>query len=317
MPRTSAWRRNCCPALADEGIHILPLLTNSTPSNWQVCKRYFRGDHFPGPHAAGVRPGRPFPHISNLSLNLAVLIRDAGGDERFARVKVPDSLPALVPLTRSHKSASKRSRARRKESYVWIEEVIAANLDALFPGMEIVEAHPFHVTRDADIAIKELEADDLLETIEEGVRQRKFGSVVRLQVNQEMPQHILQILMTNLEVEAGEVYRGKGLLGLSRLVAVAQIDRPDLKYKPFLPASPPELQARHRRRGSLHASSAGATSCCIIRSNPFSRWSISCARRRAIPTCWRSRWCSTAWAAIRRWWRRCWRPSRKASRWRC
>ena len=113
--------------------------------------------------------------------------------------------------------------------------MIAANLDALFPGMEIVEAHPFHVTRDADIAIKELEAEDLLETIEEGVRQRKFGSVVRLQVNQEMPQHILQILMTNLEVDSGEVYRGKGLLGLSRLFALAQIDRPDLKYKPFLP----------------------------------------------------------------------------------
>ncbi len=118
---------------------------------------------------------------------------------------------------------------------MWIEEVIAANLDALFPGMQIVEAHPFHVTRDADIAIKELEAEDLLETIEEGVRQRKFGSVVRLQVNQEMPQHILQILMTNLELESGEVYRGKGLLGLSRLFALAQIDRPDLKVQ-ALPA---------------------------------------------------------------------------------
>ena len=88
--------------------------------------------------------------------------------------------------------------------------MIAANLDALFPGMEVVEAHPFHVTRDADIAIKELEAEDLLETIEEGVRQRKFGSVVRLQVNQDMPQHILQILKTNLEVDASEVYRVQG-----------------------------------------------------------------------------------------------------------
>ncbi len=125
---------------------------------------------------------------------------------------------------------------------MWIEEVIAANLQTLFPGMQIEEAHPFHVTRDADIAIKELEADDLLETIEEGVRQRKFGSVVRLQVNQQMPQHILQILMSNLEVEPSQVYRSKGLLGMSRLLAVAQIERSDLKYKPFLPSSPPELQ---------------------------------------------------------------------------
>src|SRR6185503_19446241 len=91
-------------------------------------------------------------------------------------------------------------------------------------------------------AIKELEAEDLLETIEEGVRQRKFGSVVRLQVNKEMPQPILQILMTNLEVDPSEVYRKSGLLGLSRFAAVAQIDRPDLKYQPFLPSAPPELK---------------------------------------------------------------------------
>ena len=229
------------PALAEEGIHILPY-AELNARQLQVCERYFSEIIFPVLTPLAFDPGRPFPHISNLSLNLAVLIRDAGGDERFARLKVPDSLPALVPLTRSQKSANKRSRARREESYVWIEEVIAANLNSLFPGMQIMEAHPFHVTRDADIAIKELEADDLLETIEEGVRQRKFGSVVRLQVNQQMPQHILQILMSNLEVEPSQVYRSKGLLGLSRLVAVPQIDRPDLKYKPFLPSSPPELQ---------------------------------------------------------------------------
>src|SRR5262249_54840373 len=107
---------------------------------------------------------------------------------------------------------------------------------------QVIEAHPFHITRDAEIAIKELEAEDLLETIEEGVRQRKFGSVVRLQVNKEMPQHILQILMTNLEVEARDVYRAKGFLGISRLGAIAQIDRRDLKDTPFVPTTPPELQ---------------------------------------------------------------------------
>jgi polyphosphate kinase len=230
------------PALAEEGIHILSY-QDLNSKQLQACARYFTEIIFPVLTPLAFDPGRPFPHISNLSLNLAVLIRDAGGDERFARVKVPDSLPALVPLTRPRKSSNKRGRARREESYVWIEEVIAANLHSLFPGMQIVEAHPFHVTRDADIAIKELEADDLLETIEEGVRQRKFGSVVRLQVNQQMPQHILQILMSNLEVEPSEVYRSKGLLGLSRLEAVVQIDRADLKYKPFLPSTPPELQA--------------------------------------------------------------------------
>src|ERR1043165_7251063 len=166
------------PALADEGIQIVSY-ENVSAKQLQTCQRYCSEIIFPVLTPLAFDPGRPFPHISNLSLNLAVLIRDAKGGERFARVKVPDSLPALVPLTRSQKGGKKRSRSRRKESYVWIEEVIAAHLDALFPGMEIVEAHPFHVTRDADIAIKELEAEDLLETIEEGVRQRKFGSLVR------------------------------------------------------------------------------------------------------------------------------------------
>jgi polyphosphate kinase len=234
-------REELTPALAEEGIHIVDH-SALTSKQLMACKRYFSDIIFPVLTPLAFDPGRPFPHISNLSLNLAVSIRDANGGDHFARVKVPDSLPALVPLTSQRRSPTKRRRARRKEYYVWIEEVIAANLDALFPGMHVLEAYPFHVTRDADIAIKELEAEDLLETIEEGVRQRKFGSVVRLQVSQEMPHHILQILMTNLELDSGEVYRQKGLLGLNRLASVAQIDRPDLKYPPFLAATPQELQ---------------------------------------------------------------------------
>src|SRR6185436_15699853 len=121
----------------------------------EAAQRYFTEIIFPILTPLAFDPGRPFPHISNLSLNLAVSIRDARGEERFARVKVPDSLPALVPLTRPRNHKHKVRKTRPKESYVWIEEVIAANLDALFPGMHVVEAHPFHVTRDADIAIKE------------------------------------------------------------------------------------------------------------------------------------------------------------------
>jgi len=233
--------RELKPGLTEDGIHILDY-SELSPKQLLVAKRYFSESIFPILTPLAFDPGRPFPHISNLSLNLAVLIRGAGEGDHFARVKVPDSLPALVPVTRQRKSASSRSGTRRKESYVWIEQVIAANLEALFPGMEIVEAHPFHVTRDADIAIKELEAEDLLETIEEGVRQRKFGDVVRLQVSDQMPPHILQILSANLEVDSGEIYRAKGLLGMSRVAAIAQIDRADLKYTPFLPSTPPELK---------------------------------------------------------------------------
>ncbi|HWQ56944.1 MAG TPA: polyphosphate kinase 1 [Bryobacteraceae bacterium] len=231
-------RSDLLPALEKAGIEILEY-SDLNPRQINACDRYFAQTIFPVLTPLAFDPGRPFPHISNLSLNLAVLICDSRGVEHFARIKVPDTLPQLVPVTRPRKKAGKRIAG--KEGFVWIEQVIAANLAALFPGMQVLEAHPFHVTRDADIAIKELEAEDLLETIEEGVRQRRFGSVVRLKVNQQMPAHILRILINNLEVDSNQVYRVKGLLGLSRLMTLHQIERPDLKFKPFVPAVPPSL----------------------------------------------------------------------------
>ena len=207
-------------------------------SQRRTAEEYFTQTVFPVLTPLAFDPGRPFPHISNLSLNLAVLIRDPLGQERFARVKVPDSLPQLVPLNLSPKPGAAKRRPKRID-LVWLEQVIAANLAALFPGMEVIESHPFHITRDADIAIKELEAEDLLETIEEGVRQRRFGSVVRLMVTQDMPAHILSILMSNLEVDAGEVYRVLGPLSLKRLMSLYNLDRADLKDPPFVPAMLP------------------------------------------------------------------------------
>ena len=231
-------RSTLLPELEAAGVRILDYKDLSA-RQLAACDRYFAETVFPVLTPLAFDPGRPFPHISNLSLNLAVLIRDARGVEHFARIKVPDTLPQLVPVTRPRKKAGKR--AARDEAFVWLEEAIAANLATLFPGMEVLETHPFHVTRDADIAIKELEAEDLLETIEEGVRQRRFGSVVRLNVNDQMPAHILRILMNNLEVDSSEVYRVKGLIGLSRLMSLYLVDRPDLKFKPFVPALPPAL----------------------------------------------------------------------------
>ena len=201
---------------------------------------YFEQTAFPVLTPLAFDPGRPFPHISNLSLNLAVLIRDKSGHEHFARVKVPDSLPQLVPVSRNTKAVSKRARPRRID-LVWLEEVIAANLGQLFPGMEVVESYPFHVTRDAEVAIKELEAEDLLETVEEGVRQRRFQHVVRLSVTKEMPASMLNILENNLEVTKSEVYRTERPLSLKRVMALYSLDRPDLKDAPFLPAVPKDL----------------------------------------------------------------------------
>jgi polyphosphate kinase len=212
-----------------------------TAAQLERATRYFTDTVFPVLTPLAFDPGRPFPHISNLSLNLAVLIRDRGGKELFARVKVPDSLPQLVRLNAPSSSESKHGRIKPID-LVWLEQVIQANLAALFPGMEVLQSHPFHVTRDADIEIKELEAEDLLETIEEGVRQRRFLSVMRLMATQDMPAPILAILMNNLEVDANEVYRTARPLSLSRLSGLYLIDRPDLKFTPFVPAVPQSLK---------------------------------------------------------------------------
>jgi polyphosphate kinase len=226
-------------ALKDHGV-VIHDYAELNEGQLRRASKYFAETVFPVLTPLAFDPGRPFPHISNLSLNLAVLIRDTSGVEHFARIKVPDSLPQLVPLSGPAKPNPKRT-SPKKTDLVWLEQVIAANLSELFPGMEILEAHPFHVTRDADIAIKELEAEDLLETIEEGVRQRRFGSVVRLLVAKDMPGPVLSILMSNLEVSAGEVYRTGKPLSIKRLMGLCALDRPDLKYPPFVPAIPAAL----------------------------------------------------------------------------
>jgi polyphosphate kinase len=127
-------------------------------------------------------------------------------------------------------------------SFVWLEEVVRANLPHLFPGREIIESHVFHVTRDADISIQELEAADLLESVEEGVKKRRFGAVTRLMVNPEMPESLLGILTRNMDIEDIDVYRVEGPLGLSRLRGLLALDRPELKDAPFVPVFPEALR---------------------------------------------------------------------------
>lgn len=187
-------------------------------------------------------PGHPFPHISNLSLNLAVVISDEYGQERFARVKVPKTLPRLVPIKRSSGGVRRDGTPPQHHYFVWLEQVIAANLDKLFPGMAIIEAHPFRVTRDADMVIQELEAGDLLESIEQIVRQRRFGSVMRLTVNDAMPTRIREILVENLEMDHRDVYTVEGPLGLGDLIGLYAIDRPDLKDPSLRPVIQAELR---------------------------------------------------------------------------
>jgi len=233
---SKCFQRQLTPALEKAGIHILQYSQLGKQQQARADK-YFLETAFPVLTPLALDPARPFPHISNLSLNLAVLIRDKKGDDRFARVKIPDTLPQLIPVDRK----TKKSATGKDQYFIWLEDLIAANLSSLFPGMDILDSHPFHVTRDADIEIQELEAGDLLETTEEGLRQRKFGDVVRLRVGVGMPSLLLKILLNNLEVDRKNVLRMKGHLALSRLKYIAGIDRPELKDPPFVPAIPHAL----------------------------------------------------------------------------
>ena len=220
------------PALEKQGIHIADYQDLKTKQKRKL-KRLFEEVVFPILTPLAHDPGRPFPFISNLSLNLAVLIRDKRGREHFARVKVPGTIPRLVPLKST--ARSKRGRLPRSTPFTWMEQVIAAHLDALFPGMEVVESHPFRVTRSADMVIQELEAGDLLETMEATVRRRQFGRVVRVTVNDGMPRNFREILMKNMELEKPDLYTVGGPLGLSSLMTIARLERPELRHPPFSP----------------------------------------------------------------------------------
>jgi len=234
------WAKELVPALRKAGLRI-ENFADLTGEQRALVNTYFQDTIFPTLTPLAFDPGRPFPHISNLSLNLAVVLRDAAGVEHFARVKIPDTLPQLVPVTVTPKPKSRTKMVVKEQVFVWLEQLVTANLGALFPGMEIVEAHPFHVTRDADSAIQDLEAGDLMESVEEGVWQRRFADVVRVEINEAMSASVLEILVTNLELDRDDIYKIAGPLSLVRVRSLAKFDRPDLKFPTFVPALPAPL----------------------------------------------------------------------------
>jgi polyphosphate kinase len=236
------WRREVRPGLEQQGISVVDSSSLDGEERAAV-DGYFHQHVFPVLTPLAFDPGRPFPHISNRSLNLAVVVRDYKGREHFARVKVPNTLPQLVPVKAASGNSPASHTAPKAFKFVWLEQLIAANLHLLFPGMEIVESYPFRVTRDAEVAVQELESDDLLETIEEAMRERRFLAVVRLQVAQDMPERILSILTHQIEIHPQDVYRVDGPLGFDRFMELYSIDRPDLKDKPFVPMTPASLGA--------------------------------------------------------------------------
>jgi len=230
-----AWR-DLELALAHAGIDLRDY-NDLTDRERASLDTYFRQVVYPILTPLASDTGRPFPLISNLSLNLAVTVRDGQGVERSARVKIPDTLPQLVAVSPVEAG---------KATYIWLEQLIRSNLQSLFPGLEILGAHPFRVTRDAEVEIQELESDDLLETIEEAVWQRRFRAAVQLQVSHEMPEDVAEDLLANLELTRRDMYRLDGPVDLGRVRQLLLLDRPDLKDAPFLPHTPPALHLTPR-----------------------------------------------------------------------
>ena len=237
------WRDDLLPKLEQAGIDILDY-GELKGKQRKLLRRYFEREIFPALTPLAFDPGHPFPHISNLSLSLAVVLNDPRYGERFARLKVPAVFPRLLRIPSEEVAESYESLGLLDDTsnnYVWLEEVVAGNLDLLFPGMEIVATHPFRVTRDADPEIEEDEAADLLATIQESVQQRQFGSAVRLEVDTALPERIRNILVTNLGLAPYQVYTRDTPLGLASLMELAKINKPELKDPPFQPAVPPSL----------------------------------------------------------------------------
>lgn len=230
------WHNELQPELLENGIEILNFRKLSEKHRY-FLDQYFKNEIFPTLTPLAFDPGHPFPHISNLSLNFALALRDGKGHERFARLKIPESFPRLfqLPPESAGKEDKTGLRGSRNVAFVWLEDIIEANLSTLFPGMTVEDAVLFRVTRDADFEIEADEAEDLLHSIRESVEKRRFGLAVRLQIERGVTRHIREILTRNLELNTFQVYSTESLVGLSSLMQLCGLDRPDLKYPPFTP----------------------------------------------------------------------------------
>jgi polyphosphate kinase len=226
------------PALRQHGIELVEWNALDASSH-ERADRYFRSTVFPVLTPLAVDPAHPFPFLSNLSLSLAVEVRDPESHERkFARVKVPESLPRFVALDGLEKGALRDVSVQR---FLPLEQLIEANLDQLFPELEILGCHPFRITRDMDYEILADEAGDLMSIIDRELRRRRFGACVRLEVDRDIPAHIRRMLLEKLEIDEEDVYETEGLLGTAALMAVASIDRAELRDPPLLPRVPAQL----------------------------------------------------------------------------
>ena len=225
--QSQAWARQLCPALAEQGI-VVSRVEDLAPQELAELDGRFEHEIFPVLTPLAVGPGQPFPYISALSISLALFVRDPEtGEERFARVKVPEGLPRLMPVGTAGR-------------LVPLEQVLTHYLPSLFPGMDILERSTFRVTRDADLEVSD-EADDLLEAVEVELRRRRFGEVTRLEISRSMSQALCERLQQGLRVADDLVYPITGMLDLEDVNELVDLDRPDLKDEAWHPVARPPL----------------------------------------------------------------------------
>ncbi|MDY6817473.1 MAG: polyphosphate kinase 1 [Halobacteriales archaeon] len=226
--QSRCYREEIQPALAREGIRIVDY--ESLPADRQAeLRSYFESSVLPTLTPLTFDPAHPFPHISNLSLSLAVLTRENEDDEpTFSRVKIPGNRPRLVQVG-------------DESTYVPLERVVAANLDLLFPDVEILQCSLFRVTRNAEVRRNEEIAEDLIETIEEVLRQRRFATVVRLEIEPDTPERVRELLIEQLGLAEREVFELPGLLDYTALMSLTDLDRPELKLDDWTPQPHPRL----------------------------------------------------------------------------
>ncbi|MDD7944806.1 RNA degradosome polyphosphate kinase [Microbacterium sp. NE2HP2] len=232
LRHAGAWGDMVQPALAEAGIEIVGWDDLDDSERGRLYD-YFQAQVFPVLMPLAVDPAHPFPYISGLSLNLAIRIRNAKtGRQEFARLKVPPMLPRFVELNTG--TSVKR--------YLPLEDLIANNLEDLFPGMEILEHHTFRLTRNEDVVIEEDETENLIQALEAELLRRRFGPPIRLEVTEDMDDVTLDLLLGELDITDQEVYRLPGLLDLRGLFDLARIDRPELRYKPHVPTTATAFQ---------------------------------------------------------------------------
>ncbi|MEO1145521.1 MAG: polyphosphate kinase 1 [Cyanobacteria bacterium J06638_22] len=230
------------PQLEEHGVFLLNYIDLNQEQRLYL-KDYFEKRIFPVLTPLAIDPAHPFPHISNLSLNLAVNVKDPKtGNERFARVKVPNTLPRFIEFPKELRYQDDGKKVLW--TGVTLEQVVAHNLEFLFPGMTIQEYYPFRITRNADFEVSEDEADDLLLAIEQELRKRRFGgSVVRMELHPTMPNSVRQMLMDEMNISDGDVYDLEGLLNLKDLFALTGLPLPELQEHPWTPMIPPRLRS--------------------------------------------------------------------------